>query len=139
MMDADEFHALKQDIQLHGQKKPILLYQGKILDGRNRYAACLEVGVDYKTLAYEGKDPISLNVIRRHLSVSQRAMLALKIANYQHGGIRPGQNTLASQAANLPLELSQAKAAKLLNISQRTIRGVFKIMVWKTACNIYHS
>src|SRR2546426_6450925 len=40
-----EFAALKKDIAERGVKVPILLYQGKILDGKERVRACKELGV----------------------------------------------------------------------------------------------
>jgi len=109
MMSPDEFESLKQDIRANGLRTPVLMYENKVLDGRNRYAACREIGVKPHTIEYVGNDPvghvISLNLMRRHLSTSQRAMISLRITHYKHGGIRLGQNTLASQTANLPLAI----------------------------------
>ena len=131
MMSQDEFAALKQDIAANGLRTLVLLYENKILDGRNRYAACREVGVKADTIQYQGSDPvghvISLNLMRRHLNTSQRAMISLKIAHYKNGGIRVGQNTLASQTANLPTEASQLEVAKLLQISPRIIRSAINL------------
>jgi N6-adenosine-specific RNA methylase IME4 len=63
---------------------------------------------------------LSKNLKRRHLDESQRAMVAARIANLAHGG-----NRRSDQPANLPLEtvpVSQARAAELLNVSERTVR-----------------
>jgi len=76
LLEGPEFAALVSDIAVHGQLEPILLYDGMILDGRNRYRACLELGIKPVTNEYTGDDPqalvVSLNLYRRHLSRSQR-------------------------------------------------------------------
>ncbi|UVK44846.1 hypothetical protein BPNPMPFG_000311 [Mesorhizobium sp. AR07] len=59
---------------------------------------------------------VSLNLKRRHLNESQRAMVAAKLATMKHGGDRR-----SDQAENLPL-VTQKQAAELLNTSDRNIR-----------------
>ena len=58
----------------------IWLYEGKILDGRRRYLACVKSGVELIIKQYTGKDPrgyvIRSNITRRHLSTQERADLA---------------------------------------------------------------
>jgi len=122
-----DFEQFKQDIAVNGLREPVWLYQNKILDGRNRYRACKELGFNPPTKAYTGNDPlgfvISLNLKRRHLNESQRALVAARLANLVHGGVREGQNTRTAQAAHLPLEgVSHKQAAELLNVSERTLR-----------------
>ena len=83
-MEGEEFKALCQDVKTHGLLNPIVLHEDKILDGRNRARACDEVGVrpKYESLA-NGINAfdyvISQNVLRRHLTPSQRAILALEL------------------------------------------------------------
>ena len=73
----------------HGVREPIWLYEGKVLDGRNRHRAAAVSGVPCPTCNYAGKDPvgfvISLNLKRRHLSELQRAMVAAKLATLRSG------------------------------------------------------
>ena len=45
LMTADEFAALRADIELNGLKEPITLFDYKVLDGRHRLKACLELGL----------------------------------------------------------------------------------------------
>ena len=75
---------------------------------------------------YEGDDPlgfvVSLNLHRRHLDESQRAMVARKLAIMRHGGDRK-----SDQAANLQLEMSVADAAKLMNVSERSVHHAKKV------------
>ena len=48
MMSDEEFKALVQDIGEHGQVEPIIIYEDKILDGRNRYKACEVINIEPK-------------------------------------------------------------------------------------------
>lgn len=76
LMEGDDYTALVEDIAQHGQREAIWLYDGMILDGRNRYRACVELGLVPDTQTYTGDDPrafvVSLNLHRRHLTREQR-------------------------------------------------------------------
>ncbi len=128
LLGEPEIQTLAQDIAENGLQSPITIYEGKILDGRNRFTACVMKGVTPRFVDYNGHEPIkfvvSTNLHRRHLNESQRAMVAAKLANISHGGNRK------DQAANLPLDpkgTSQAKAAQLLNTSERSVRNAKKV------------
>lgn len=75
-----EFAELRDDITANGLKQPIVLFEGEILDGRHRYRACVDAGVEPEFTEYDGDTPasfvLSLNVKRRQLSKSQRAAIA---------------------------------------------------------------
>jgi ParB-like chromosome segregation protein Spo0J len=74
----EDFGKLAADIKLHGLHQPIVRYQGKILDGNNRYRACELVKIAPKFTDFDGDDAqarnyvISVNIHRRHLSPDQR-------------------------------------------------------------------
>lgn len=80
-MTDEEYAGLRDDIAANGQAQAITLYEGQILDGRHRARACDELGIVPTTRAYSGDSPaafvISLNVHRRSLTTSQRALIAL--------------------------------------------------------------
>jgi len=110
------FGKLKQDIYANGLREPIIIYKGMILDGRGRSRACVELGIEPTFREYEGNDPlgfvISMNVHRRHLNESQRAMIAAKLANPQWGGDRTKPQICG---------LTHGQAAELLSVSQRQV------------------
>jgi N6-adenosine-specific RNA methylase IME4 len=85
ILSASELKELAADIKANGLRYPITLYEGKILDGRNRYAACQRAKVKPKFDPYKGKDPlgyvVSLNIKRRHLSETQRGLVAARVAD----------------------------------------------------------
>lgn len=121
-MPGEEFVALKKDIRENGLLEPIWLYEGKVLDGRHRHFACQEVGVEPRYRQYEGSNPlgfvISLNLNRRHLSESQRAMVAASLETMKQG--RP-----ENKDANL--HVSREKAAELLQVSPRSVATAAKV------------
>jgi ParB-like chromosome segregation protein Spo0J len=83
MLAADELQALADDIFVRGLLHPIVLdADGRILDGRNRYAACNLTGVDPSFVTYDGPDPdgyaLAVNVARRNLSKGQIAIVAAR-------------------------------------------------------------
>lgn len=125
MMSDDEIEQLASDIKQNGQKEKIVLLDGKILDGRNRYAACKIAKVEPATKDYTGKDPlgyvISLNLHRRHLTESQRAIVAAKMANIQKHHHKNDRQIC----------LSQNEAAEKLNVSERIVRDAKKILIEK--------
>jgi len=78
MMEHDRYEELLADIRENGQREPITLCDGMILDGRNRYWACIELGIDCEARQYSG-DPWafawSLNGARRDLEATVRALI----------------------------------------------------------------
>jgi hypothetical protein len=125
MLSDNEQRELTDDIKLNGLREPIWLFQGKILDGRNRYKSCWELGIVPATRKYKGDDPvafvISMNLKRRHLDVSQRSMLASRLAN-----MRQGERTDKEPSAKLR-KVSQSKAAEQLKVSERTVQQANKV------------
>jgi hypothetical protein len=85
-----EFDELVADIKANGLRETIVLFEDKILDGRNRYRACAEAGVIPKLEDFEDfsdfdapTDPvafvISKNIRRRHLTAEQKRDVIAKL------------------------------------------------------------
>lgn len=78
LMDAQRFSELREDIKERGQIVPITICDDAILDGRNRYKACLELGIEPKEEHFTG-DPWlyvwSLNGQRRDIGAEQRYLI----------------------------------------------------------------
>ena len=70
---------------------------------------------------------LSLNLHRRHLSESQRAMIAAKIAD-----MKSGTRTDLEPSANLQ-KVSRAEAAEKLNVSERSVNTAKKVQSQGTA------
>lgn len=90
MLSKDELNALASDIKKRGLLEPIVIFEDKILDGRNRYAACNIAGVtNIKMIKFSGTQEDAINFVisknyhRRHLTESQRAMEAARILKEQ--------------------------------------------------------
>jgi ParB-like chromosome segregation protein Spo0J len=115
-MDEGNFQELKDDIAANGQREQIVVYQGQILDGRHRYKACTELGIKPLIREYQGDDPfgfvVSMNLRRRHLNDSQRAMVAGRLADLPQGGDRSKAHKDA---------LTHAQAAAQLNVGERLV------------------
>jgi N6-adenosine-specific RNA methylase IME4/ParB-like chromosome segregation protein Spo0J len=114
LVEGAEFDELVADIREHGLHEPIVVYEDKVLDGRNRLRACEAAGVEPTFTVYQGDDPVSyvvsLNLRRRHLNESQRAMVAAKLATLKDG-----------QRADLVEGLPIGRASALLNVGERTV------------------
>lgn len=121
LVSGDEFRALVDDIDQHGLMDAIVLHEGLILDGRNRYNACLAAGVEPRFTHYDGDNPLafvlSSNLHRRHLDESQRAMVAARIATLPHGGAVYRQNDASIDASK-----TQPAAASALNVSRPSVQ-----------------
>jgi N6-adenosine-specific RNA methylase IME4 len=144
MMSAEEFADLKRDIELNGQLTPIWIYQNKIVDGRNRYQACVELGIEPHYSYVPGSPELSalvtfvmsLNAKRRHLNSGQKAFVALEVERIlaedakRRQGTRNDLNPTLSQDCDKverhPVRSSQ-QAAKIAGTSQNYVLDAKKI------------
>lgn len=129
LMSAEEFAALAADIRQNGLREPLWTFEGKIIDGRNRYLACEESGIEPVTREWDGKGSlvmfvVSLNLHRRHLSSSQKAALAVDVLPLLEGEAR--QRQLAAQNNNAARAVPQKVAEQAKGDSREQAAGMFK-------------
>jgi hypothetical protein len=141
LIDGEEFEALCADIKKNGLRQNVSIYEGKILDGRNRYRACKAVGEDIRTVPFYGDDPYEYvaaqNILRRHVRPSQRALIAAAMANMkagdnQHSKVVPriGETSSATALKEVTqiCATSQQQAANLLNVSRRSVQSASQVL-----------
>lgn len=127
--DTEEFKGLVKSIKEHGLFDPILVWQGKIVDGRHRHKACIESGVEpeYEYLVDEvpfdkvRDRVVGANILRRHLTTGQRAMIAASLANMTVGGTGSNQYE-KSNRENSPDSKTNKQAGDQLNVSDHSVK-----------------
>lgn len=125
LMGINEVNTLAADIKANKQREAIWLHQdGSIIDGRNRHLACLKLGRKTRSKTHKGPDSglvafvLSLNLHRRQLDESGRAMAASRLATLADGQKKQGAQICAP---------SQDEAAELLNVSRRLVQSARKV------------
>ena len=144
MLNAEELDALALDIKANGLQQPIVMWEGLLLDGRNRLAACAICGVEPSFKQYEGNSPvtfvISANIKRRQLDASQRACVAVELEpmfaveakkRALIGNAKGGRNSKSN--ANLretkPADQVSKQAAEVVSVSPRMVQYAKEIKV----------
>jgi ParB-like chromosome segregation protein Spo0J len=136
LLSAQELEELAGDIERNGLKETIVLFEGQILDGRNRYLAARKLGLgtdergdwypfvhfetfprrDGYTLAQAAAAfVITKNIMRRNLSEDQRAMIAAKLYaklpnKPKHGGDRKSSASLPASELDSTQSATNLKA-----------------------------
>lgn len=109
MMDQADYSALCQSLEEHGWKgESIVTLEGKVLDGRNRQKAALEVGIAPQYRPYDftkdGASPTQFvmrrNLVRRHLTPSQRAAVGEEARPFFDDEAKVRQASAASKPRN---------------------------------------
>lgn len=132
MPDA-ELQQLAEDIAANGLQQPIVLHDGMILDGGNRYRACQLAGVEPTFVQFNGASIVAFvlgaNLHRRHMTPGQQAAIVAAAQDWARaqgrGGDR-GNQYGPSQAATLPLASIADRAAQS-GASERTQRMADKV------------
>lgn len=65
MLSQDELAELTADVKANGLREPVVIYGDKILDGRNRYAACRAAGIEpVPAVPFDGDDDDALAFVQ---------------------------------------------------------------------------
>lgn len=131
LLEGKEFDTLVGSVAANGVFEPIILHEGMILDGRNRYRAAVAAGIECPTKDFDGIDPVAFvvahNLHRRHLKTSQRALVAAKMANLKHGSNQfiSHTNQEDKEDTGIPVSsdavVSIERAAAIMSINQDTV------------------
>ena len=126
------FDSLVEDIRQHKQQVPCQRYKGFIIDGRNRILACQKLGITPIIVEWRPPDPkrnidtqilefiVAMNIHRRQLSESQRAMIAADYYNKIKG-------KTDTQIGNGRLS---AKAAAMFEVGLSCFHRALRIVNW---------
>jgi ParB-like nuclease family protein len=119
LMPEERLKALAENIKEHGLQEPVVLFEGQVLDGRNRLLACVHAGREPKFTEFEenGLSPLEFVItknIRREMTPSQRAAWAAKLVPElrKEAEKRTGGRPRKDDVLNVPPE-SSGKSAEL--------------------------
>lgn len=134
-MAGGEFDALVADIKANGLNHPIILHDGMILDGGNRYRACVEAGVEPKFRKFDGASVVSFvlsaNLHRRHMTPGQQAAIVASAQDWAKAHVRGGtganQHGGKEQTGKLAALQTVSGRAAESGASERTQRMADKV------------
>ncbi len=133
MIPEADLERLAVDIKQNGLLRPITMYQGKVLDGRNRLLACNRSGTEYRFEQFEDLGHLSptawvlsQNLYRRHLNLSesQRALIAASAKELLEAEAAERKENPSPDERAMP---AREQAAKAAGISMRTVENAEEI------------
>jgi len=138
LMEGAEFEELKADIAANGLLEAIWIDQdGAILDGRNRHRACIETETQPEFRTWSGSGSlvsfvVSMNLHRRHLSSSQRGMIATDVLPMLEEEARERQGartdlTSGKQFPEVEPERPRDQAAAMFQTNPRYVQDAKRI------------
>lgn len=139
-MHDEDFKKLKEDISVNDLLEPIVIWEGKVIDGRHRYNACRELEKKVWAVEWEGgMDPVDYvaakNSRRRHLTPSEKATAAAKAIEWyskqakerqrEHGETAPGRPKSLSAPGREVMDDDKGKATeKVANLFDTSPKSV---------------
>lgn len=125
-MPENEYLDLRANIAQIGLLEPVVTLDGMILDGRHRYRACVELGIDPRFEEFDGKeDPVDYvwakNGMRRHMDEGQRGMVMARLLKFSRGRPKSQEN------APTDAFIGRKKAAEKAGVGEKTIERSMKV------------
>jgi N6-adenosine-specific RNA methylase IME4 len=136
-LQPEEYALLEKSIISEGIREPLIIWQGILIDGHNRYEISQKHNVSYKTLEkdFASRDDVKIWIInnqlgRRNISAYDRSRLALQLEpliavrakeNYLENVGRPSKSCQKSDTIKID---TKRELAKVANVSHDTIAKV---------------
>ena len=142
-LSEEEHHMLEESLIANGCEMPILVWDGCIVDGHNRYAICHEHGIPFaqEEKRFESRSEVKLWMLRnqlgrRNLNSFQRSEMALKlkdaVAELSEKRMRAGVKVEADPGEIFPQGPEKGrtldKLGRLAGVSGRTLKKVETII-----------
>lgn len=132
LIEGTEFDELVASIRDHGLRDAITLFDGAVLDGRNRYRACEAAGVEPRFEEFTGTDIHAFvadkNLHRRNLKESQRAFIAAGMATMKRGENKKKINAPTDLQICRPDQPTTDRAAELMNVGVASVYHAKKVL-----------
>jgi len=131
----EELDELAESIKRDGQQEPAVVHEGQLLDGKNRQAACKRAGTRFHvTPLPPGTDPVKFvaqrNLMRRHLTSSQRAAIGAEIKSWcakeAEKRMKAGKAPDPSAGLRQGIKASE-QAASLVKVSPRLVEAAEQV------------
>lgn len=142
-LSEDEYRQLEKNVKAEGCRDALVLWDGILLDGHNRYKICTENDIEFKTVdmqfdsRYEAKEWIIKNQFgRRNLNPYQRAELVLQLEELYKEQAKENQLSSLKKGSDNPVVPNWAqrekgrtdeKLAKIAGVGKGTIQRARKV------------
>ena len=130
-MSPDQERELRLDIKKHGLLTPIVMYEGKILDGRHRARIWFDLydgNRDVPSTAFNGTPGEAIDLVRSH-NVKRRHLRPSQIAAFEAAALaflKPMRGGRRVKGENSPF--SQQSVAAKAGIDRKTIAKAVKVI-----------
>jgi hypothetical protein len=125
LIEGQQFEELVASIRENGQLDAIVLLDGAILDGRNRFRACKTAGIQPRFESFTGGNPVKFvaakNVHRRNLTTNERALIAARMAGLVNGSNQYKKGAENEGVVETTPTISLAQASEVMGVSRDTV------------------